>query len=220
MDKLISSKNSLQNDVRYHSDNNRKAPKKIDSSLETFDCLTCDKCIPVCPNGANFTIDIPAGSYVASAISWGDGVATKNQDEEIVLAKRHQIGTVADVCNLCGQCDPWCPESGGPYIVKPNIFLNEESFAAHPDRHGFVVSRPRDKISWRDGTGDTISLIQLNDGVEQYEVSSGAVRINGPDIVHVSGSGELSGRQVAMLRVMLAGFQSDKTECWLPQATN
>ncbi|MEE8170755.1 MAG: glutamate synthase, partial [Phycisphaerae bacterium] len=34
-------------DPRYRAAANRKIPKRIDSHLETFDCITCDKCLPV-----------------------------------------------------------------------------------------------------------------------------------------------------------------------------
>ena len=44
-----------QADPRYRAAQNRAVPKKIDSHLVTFDCITCDKCIPVCPNDANFS---------------------------------------------------------------------------------------------------------------------------------------------------------------------
>jgi putative selenate reductase len=216
MDKLLGLAKTICSDDRYHSASNSKAPKKIDSALETFDCLTCDKCIPVCPNAANFAIDIPAGSYAAKGLSWGGGTHSSSTDDDVVLTKRHQIGTVADICNLCGQCDPWCPESGGPYIAKPNIFLDAASFDAHTDRHGFWVSKSRDKISWRDESGIRTSLIQLDDGVEQFQVESGSVSLKGSEVISVLGGGEISGRQLTTLRLMLEGFQSEKTECWLP----
>ena len=34
-------------------------PRKINSHLVLFDCITCDKCIPVCPNDANFIYETP-----------------------------------------------------------------------------------------------------------------------------------------------------------------
>ena len=43
-----------ENDPRYRSPANKKYPNRVQSHLVTFDCLTCDKCIPVCPNDANF----------------------------------------------------------------------------------------------------------------------------------------------------------------------
>src|SRR5262249_44777355 len=48
-----------RNDPRYRADKNRAVPKRIDSHLVTFDCITCDKCMPVCPNAANFTYPTP-----------------------------------------------------------------------------------------------------------------------------------------------------------------
>jgi len=44
---------------RYAQKKNSKNPKKIGSHLELFDCVTCDKCIPVCPNDANFAFSLP-----------------------------------------------------------------------------------------------------------------------------------------------------------------
>ena len=41
---------------RAHHD---KPPRKIGHALALFDCVTCDKCIPVCPNAANFTYPTP-----------------------------------------------------------------------------------------------------------------------------------------------------------------
>ena len=48
-------------DRRYSAAENATPPKKIGCSLVLFDCLTCDKCIPVCPNDANFSFSIPVG---------------------------------------------------------------------------------------------------------------------------------------------------------------
>src|SRR5690606_23520322 len=48
-------------DPRYAQVRNQKPPKKVGSSLVLLDCLTCDKCLPVCPNDANFTFVLPTG---------------------------------------------------------------------------------------------------------------------------------------------------------------
>ncbi|MCS7185200.1 MAG: hypothetical protein NZ870_04685, partial [bacterium] len=37
-------------DERYKYEKNSSLPKRINSHLWEFDCITCDKCIPVCPN--------------------------------------------------------------------------------------------------------------------------------------------------------------------------
>jgi putative selenate reductase len=90
----------LAGQARYRRDYNDRPPRKVHSDLQLLDCLSCDKCIPACPNDANFTF---------------------------VLADReapHQIGNFADLCNDCGNCDVFCPEDGGPHRVKPRFFAS------------------------------------------------------------------------------------------------
>ncbi len=60
-------------DPRYSADENATPPKKIGSSLVLFDCLTCDKCIPVCPNDANFSFSIPVGETPVELLTRTDG---------------------------------------------------------------------------------------------------------------------------------------------------
>src|ERR1017187_5982202 len=42
---------------RYRKERNQAIPKKIGSKLLFYDCINCDKCVPVCPNDANFTYE-------------------------------------------------------------------------------------------------------------------------------------------------------------------
>src|SRR5207245_852874 len=44
-------------DPRYQAEKNRVAPRKIGSHLALFDSINCDKCLPVCPNDANFVYE-------------------------------------------------------------------------------------------------------------------------------------------------------------------
>ena len=48
-------------DPRYSAAENATPPNKVGSTLVLFDCLTCDKCVALCPNDANFSLAIPAG---------------------------------------------------------------------------------------------------------------------------------------------------------------
>ena len=43
-------------DPYYGAAQNSTPPTKVGSALALFDCLTCDKCIPLCPNDANFAL--------------------------------------------------------------------------------------------------------------------------------------------------------------------
>jgi len=42
----------LKSDPRYLNAQNTAFPPRVESRLETFDCLTCNICLPVCPNAA------------------------------------------------------------------------------------------------------------------------------------------------------------------------
>ena len=126
-------------DRRYSAAENATPPKKVGSSLVLFDCLTCDKCIPVCPNDANFSFSLPIGETAVERLTpTNDGFALEVAGA-LRVAKPHQIGAFADVCNECGHCDVLCPEDGGPYKTKPLFFGSLAAFEAAPHRDGFFV---------------------------------------------------------------------------------
>ncbi|MBM4167495.1 MAG: glutamate synthase, partial [Ignavibacteria bacterium] len=107
---------------RYHFSSNYKPPRKIGSHLVLFDCISCDKCIPVCPNDANFYFEIEPTEIHFNNIEIANG-SWKEIDGGIFSVKdKHQIANFADACNECGNCDVFCPEDGGPYIEKPRFF--------------------------------------------------------------------------------------------------
>ena len=113
-----------QADPRYYAAQNRAIPKKIDSHLVTFDCITCDKCIPVCPNDANFTYHTGELRLTYRDVEVRpDGSVVPIGDEKLFeLKQADQIANFADYCNHCGNCDTFCPEYDGPYLKKPNFY--------------------------------------------------------------------------------------------------
>ena len=134
---------ALVKDPRYHCNANRKPPKKIDSYLQLFDCLTCNKCLPVCPNGANFSI--PAGARSEATFNYRydqSGYFVPEQGEDFVLEKPAQIANLADFCNECGDCDTYCPEYGGPFIEKPRFFFSKASYEQFSKYDGFYFVDP------------------------------------------------------------------------------
>jgi putative selenate reductase len=128
-------------DRRYTAEENATPPKKIGSSLVLFDCLTCDKCIPVCPNDANFSFSIPVGETPVELLTRTESGWTVEVVGVVRIAKPHQIGAFADACNECGHCDVLCPEDGGPFKTKPLFFGGLAAFEAAPHRDGFVVEQ-------------------------------------------------------------------------------
>ncbi len=133
--------NAVADNPRYGAKVNSKPPKKVGTTLKLFNCLTCDKCIPVCPNDANFKLTMPPEAIPVEILHKnGDGWASE-AGESIVLNKKHQIANFADFCNECGNCDIFCPEDGGPYILKPRFFGSEASFDEFAQHDGFFIER-------------------------------------------------------------------------------
>ncbi len=169
-------------DPRYAKEKNAKPPKKIGSHLELFDCITCDKCVPVCPNDANFTFDLPRIEVPVVKLSWDGAGWDEAEAPSLVFEKKHQIGTYADFCNECGNCDVFCPEDGGPYIVKPRFFGTPEDWRELSGTDGLYLERV--------DAGDRV--LGRFSGVDYtLEVRGDAARFEGPGFavdLHVEGA--------------------------------
>jgi putative selenate reductase len=130
-------------DPRYAEPRNRAVPRRLDSKLKLFDCINCDKCVPVCPNDANFPLTARPWTVEAPQIEVDPSGSTRVvPGETLTLGGAHQLANFADACNECGNCDIFCPELGGPYRVKPRFFYNDETFRASPALDGFHVPSP------------------------------------------------------------------------------
>jgi len=127
----------LVDNPRYHYSKNQKEPPKIDSHLVLFDCITCNKCLPVCPNAANFSITTGKEDFSFTNYKISDGSLIPTSKEKFVLEYETQIANLADFCNDCGDCDTYCPEYGGPFIQKPRFFSSKESFETHKNNNGY-----------------------------------------------------------------------------------
>jgi putative selenate reductase len=138
----------VQRDPRFRAEQNRVVPRKIGSKLWLFDCINCDKCVPVCPNDANFVYHTTplASDFVVLAVE--QGAVVERPGGRLEVKKDHQLANFADFCNECGNCDTFCPEDGGPYVEKPRFFGSLESWQAAPDRDGFFCRREdgRDQV--------------------------------------------------------------------------
>jgi putative selenate reductase len=125
-------------DPRYHRGSLRP-PRRIGRHLAPFDCINCDKCLPACPNDANFVYEVEPleREYESYRAEGGRGVPVPGGRLEV--RERHQIATFQDFCNDCGNCDTFCPEDGGPYLEKPRFFGSLDAWRRHADRDGFFV---------------------------------------------------------------------------------
>ncbi|MFZ0959995.1 MAG: 4Fe-4S dicluster domain-containing protein [Terriglobia bacterium] len=133
---------------RYRREHNKGVPRKIGSKLWLYDCINCDKCVPVCPNVANFVYETSAVD-----ITYDNFELTPEQPPRRIsggvfkVAKAHQLANYADACNDCGNCDVFCPEDGGPYIEKPRFFSSLETYRKYAGRNGFYVDFEGDQTT-------------------------------------------------------------------------
>jgi ferredoxin len=127
----------LIDNPRYNYSRNQKDPPKIDSHLVLFDCITCNKCLPVCPNAANFSITTGKEDFSFLNYKISEGKLIPTSEEKFVLEYDTQIANLADFCNDCGDCDTYCPEYGGPFIQKPRFFSSKESYEKYKNNNGY-----------------------------------------------------------------------------------
>lgn len=155
----------LTEDPRYGQPRNATPPRKIGRHLELFNCLTCDLCIPVCPNDAMFRLPmeqepIPVIKARRDGAGWRGEKAGEHD-----LTERHQIAVFADFCNECGNCDVFCPEDGGPYVMKPRFFRRREDWEGSPHLDGFHLERRGDVDEVRgrfEGRSFTLTVERTN----------------------------------------------------------
>jgi len=137
-------------DERYRAARNRRPPRKLGTHLWLWDCLSCRKCIPACPNDAVFEIEVEPFVADVPIIDVGsDGTWRETGRRPYRALKPTQIAIFADACNDCGNCDVVCPEDGGPQIEKPRLFGSLESWRRAAPLTGFLFTREGDALVLR-----------------------------------------------------------------------
>ena len=127
-------------DPRYTFERNHAVPRKIGSRLWLYDCINCDKCIPVCPNDANFVYETRSAEIAYDNFELTPGECRRVPGGVLPAIKAHQLANYADACNDCGNCDVFCPEDGGPYIEKPRFFGSLETYRQFAGPNGFFIA--------------------------------------------------------------------------------
>ena len=131
-------------DPRYRAAANRAVPRKVGARLELFDCINCDKCLPACPNDANFVYETHAFACDYSDWIVERGAARAVEGGRFSVREEHQLATFHDFCNECGNCDVFCPEDGGPYVEKPRLCGSLEAWGKLRPKDAFCVRRSSD----------------------------------------------------------------------------
>lgn len=173
-------------DPRYKAERNRGVPRRIGSRLVLFDCINCDKCVPACPNDANFAYETGPLRAEYARFRVAGGRVTAEPAGVFEVKQAHQLANFQDFCNECGNCDTFCPEDGGPFVEKPRFFGSREAFERHASHDGFFAERRdgRDVVLGRlRGTEYRLELDRaadaglFSDGVVTLEVRHRARRV-------------------------------------------
>ena len=159
-------------DPRYAHRENSKPPRKLGSHLTLFDCVTCSKCVPVCPNHANFTFVLPAMEQPVVKVRREGGTWVARTEGTLKVSKKLQYANFADFCNECGNCDVFCPEDGGPYVIKPRFFGAASDWRRFSKHDGFAMEIAAD------GTRRFLGRIDGRD--LSIETAGTEVRYRGP----------------------------------------
>jgi putative selenate reductase len=165
---------------RYAWERNQAVPRKIGSKLWLYDCINCDKCVPVCPNVANFVYETTAADIAYDNFEFTpEGPPQRIPGGVFKVAKAHQLACYADACNDCGNCDVFCPEDGGPYIEKPRFFGSLETYRKYAGRNGFYIDFKGDRTTIHGTIGGASYQLSLDPRVDiaRFEDSGAAVEI-------------------------------------------
>ncbi|HLK62255.1 MAG TPA: 4Fe-4S dicluster domain-containing protein [Bryobacteraceae bacterium] len=130
---------------RYRWERNKGVPRNIGTRLWLYDCINCEKCIPVCPNDANFAYETSADFIPYDNFELTPLGVRRVPGGTLRLVRSQQLANYADACNECGNCDVFCPETGAPFREKPRFFGSLEGYRRHAGQNGFYVdwSLPR-----------------------------------------------------------------------------
>jgi putative selenate reductase len=194
-------------DERYSFEKNKAVPKRIDSKLWLYDCISCDKCIPVCPNDANFFYEVEPVTVEYTNYVWNGKLETADRGV-LKIEKKHQIANFADWCNECGNCDTFCPEYGGPFIQKPSFFANRENWLDNPQRDGFYLT-PTSIVGRIEGKVVSLTGSVYNDGVLEVTFDSRSHQsISAKPVVANAGGHKVDLKLYHTLRILRDGLRN------------
>jgi putative selenate reductase len=163
-------------DPGYRAASRLPAPART-GPLRLLDCAACNNCLLVCPNDAFFSLPIPPTALDAVELVAGNGTVRERAARFETRAEK-QWAVFADFCNDCGNCDTFCPESGGPFRVKPRFHGTREAFEAAAPRDGILLDADGARVLARLG-GATHTLVveggltRFSDGVIECVLDPG-----------------------------------------------
>lgn len=123
-------------------------PEEAPEAERCLECNTiCDICAEVCPNRANFTVEVPS------------------------LGNKNQIVHIDGMCNECGDCAVFCPYQGAPYREKMTLYWSEEDFndSANP---GFLLIEGGETPTFKVRLGGDVTTVKFDANGKTKDISN------------------------------------------------
>ncbi len=170
---------------RYAWERNRGTPRKIGAKLSLYDCIHCDKCVPVCPNDANFVYETTPVEIEYDNFELEPGIIRRVPGGVLRVMNTRQYANYADACNDCGNCDVFCPEDGGPNNATPRFFGSAETFRQARPENGFYIDWKTHTIyGILDGKSYSLQLdLSADRGWFETDTAEVEIRLSGPEPV-------------------------------------
>lgn len=162
---------------RYGWERNRGVPRKIGRKLWLYDCINCDKCVPVCPNDANFIYETAPVRIEYDNFELQPGLIRHVPGGVLRVLKAKQFANYADACNECGNCDTFCPEEGGPNAEKPRFFGSRESYRNHAGDNAFYIDWSSNSIYGTLGGRSYVLVLDPQNDHARFETETAEVDI-------------------------------------------
>jgi len=106
---------------------------ETEARSEADRCLACDEvcslCVTVCPNRAHQAFTVPIKTLELPELIAVDGQFQMRGTRAFPVNQSVQTFVLADFCNACGNCVPFCPTAGSPFQDKPRVWMDAEGFA-------------------------------------------------------------------------------------------
>lgn len=142
---------NVDESILYSRKGMLKEPSLVEK--EAGRCLKCDTicelCVDVCPNRANTMVIVESG-----------------------FESKHQIVHLDGMCNECGNCGVFCPNTGNPYKDKFTIFWSIEDFEDSTNKGFVLVNEVEGLCKVRKEDGSVVDYKLGQEGIISREMAA------------------------------------------------
>jgi len=194
--------------------------KAVAEAGRCLDCdLLCSTCETVCPNRAIFTYRSTERLLDLPVLRWRHRKPEVVDREAVEVRQAYQVAVLADLCNDCGNCTTFCPTAGRPFIDKPRLFLDEESFLAQSENAFRIVHHDGSWVVHAVLAGarhelEIADTLRYRTGGVELHLASDALQVLGSRLSGEAPADRISLRGCATMFALFVGVRASVP--WIP----